>query len=287
MKKPTSRDRGEYRPWFVSTIDDPAFAALDPFAFKLLFALRMTLSAIGIGILRPANVMDVLGCSAEDLERGLQLLEKRKPGSEVGWIMREGRIVWIINALHFLKGLYPNDPKHRVFVTRELASLSDCAIVRKFRDYYEEWLEGSSPEAKGQKRGIEAPSEHKTRQSKTRLDKPSTRARARESVPEQFQEDFDDLMRRVANEDAWASEISAAPAGMNGGRTKAPSLEQVGQAIRDYNANGEEPNLAHFRGYLRRSTAEPRGGSVRSQKNGRKDFEYTPTNSPEEIKWAK
>lgn len=112
-------------------------------------------------------------------------------------------------------------------------------------------------------------------------------------LPEQFQPDFDQLMNRVPNPMSWKAEIASAPKGLNSGTRKPPSWEQVGQAIRDYNANGAEANLAHFRGYLRRATAEPggqkpQGGSVRSGKNSRREFDYSKTtNSIEEVKWAK
>jgi hypothetical protein len=110
---------------------------------------------------------------------------------------------------------------------------------------------------------------------------------ARLLLPEQFRPDFDRLIKRVPNPTSWKAEILSTPEGLNGGAHKAPTWAQIGQAIRDYNANnGEEANLAHFRGYLRRSTAEPRGGSVRSAKKAPPgEFDYTPTKSAEDLKW--
>jgi len=77
VKKPSTRDRGEFRAFFTAMIDDPGFPELDPFAFKLLFALKLNLSAVGIGILRPGTLMDCLGCTAE--QRDLQRWQSRSP----------------------------------------------------------------------------------------------------------------------------------------------------------------------------------------------------------------
>lgn len=116
----------------------------------------------------------------------------------------------------------------------------------------------------------------------------SQSARARELLPAQFQGDFDELIERVPNATAWSAEIASAPEKLNGAPGKAPTPAQIGQAIRDYNANSETPNLAHFRGYLRRATAEPRGGSVRSSKKngGPQQYDYPNlTDNPEDVKW--
>ena len=109
-------------------------------------------------------------------------------------------------------------------------------------------------------------------------------------VPKEFWPDVLELVGRVPNHAAWTAEILAAPTGLNGGKSKPPNGAQVGQAIRDYNANGADPNLAHFRGYLRRATAEPRGGSVRSsgKQGGPKEYDYSKTTDrAEDVKWQK
>lgn len=288
MKKPSSRDRGEFRAFYAAMIDDPAFPELDPFAFKLLFALKMSLSAVGIGIVRPGTLMDCLACTREQLAHGLQLLEAPKPGSAAGWIRRDHRIVWIINGLHFETSLYPANPKHRAFISRSIKSLGDAAIVGEFRSYYKEWFEGVS---EGYRRGIEGPSDHRdeddTPQDSTEPTTPSARA----SLPLEYQSDFDQLIDQlpVRTRDAWNAEILSATTlaiRHEGKNLPPPSPAQIGEAIRDYNGNGATPNLAHFRGYLRRSTAGPRGGPVRSQKNGRKEYDYSkPTGKAEDLKW--
>lgn len=291
MKKPSSRDRGEFRAFYAAMIDDPAFPDLDAFAFKLLFALKMSLSAVGIGVVRPGSLMDCLACTAEQLERGLRILEAPKPGSTVGWIRREQRIVWIINGLHFESSLYPNNPKHRAFISRSIKALGDAAIVAEFRAYYKEWFEGVS---EGYRRGIEGPSNHSDEdRTNTPHNTETPQSSARGSLPKEFQADFDQLIDRlpVRTRLAWEAEIQTAPDRTireNGKNLPPPTPMQIGEAIRDYNGNGEEPNLAHFRGYLRRSTAGPRGGPVRSGKKGPKEYDYsTPTNSVEDVKWAK
>jgi hypothetical protein len=61
-------DRGEYRSFFVSILDDLDFQAMEPLVFKLLFALKMSLGPAGIGILRKLDLVEKLGCSLDELE---------------------------------------------------------------------------------------------------------------------------------------------------------------------------------------------------------------------------
>jgi hypothetical protein len=107
-------------------------------------------------------------------------------------------------------------------------------------------------------------------------------------VPKKFWPDVVELVARVPNPGAWTAEILATPSGLNGGK-KPPNGAQIGQAIRDYNANEADANLAHFRGYLRRSTAEPKPPSSRSGKqNTSKDYDYSKTTDRvEDVKWQK
>jgi hypothetical protein len=91
-------DRGEYRSFFVSILDDLDFQAMDGLVFKLLFALKMSLGPAGIGILRKLDLVEKLGCSLDELESSLVVLEAPKPGETHGWILRERNIVWLING---------------------------------------------------------------------------------------------------------------------------------------------------------------------------------------------
>ncbi len=111
--------------------------------------------------------------------------------------------------------------------------------------------------------------------------------RAREAVPEEFRGDLDQLLDRVPNREAWAAQIAASTNGANKGRGPVPTAEQLGQAIRDFNANAAEPKLTLFRAYLRRATAEPIGGSVRTQRKptgGPRRDSYEPS---QELTWRK
>lgn len=68
-------------------------------------------------------------------------------------------------------------------------------------------------------------------------------------LPAEFHSDYEKLLSTVPDTRAWAAEIGAAGSGMHG-PVRTPL--QVGQAIRDYIANGaaENPNLRQFRAYL-------------------------------------
>jgi len=190
--------------------------------------------------------------------------------------------VWVINGLHFETYLYPKNPKHRAFIGRTLKALGDCGIVEQFSAYYSDWFEEAPTiegVSEGYRRGIEGPSDQLQKKSSGNNKDLTTQSlsRAREQLPGPFRADYDELLERVkeskASTAAWAAEILAAPDGHanNGVKRTPPGWIQIGQAIRDYNASGAKPSLAHFRGYLRRATAEPRaehspaGGSVRSR----------------------
>lgn len=80
-------------------------------------------------------------------------------------------------------------------------------------------------------------------------------------LPEEFHRDYEKLLAKVPDAEAWAAEIRVASEGLHG-KTLSPT--QIGQAIRDYLANGATPNLRHFRGYLRGTNGK---GKTQQQRN--------------------
>jgi hypothetical protein len=86
-------------------------------------------------------------------------------------------------------------------------------------------------------------------------------------VPEQYEPDLAELLTRVAaagaSTTAWTAEIKVARDGMHG---PARTPDQIGMAIRDFNANGGTINLRFFRGFLKgtvspeKPAAKPRSG---------------------------
>ena len=83
-----------------------------------------------------------------------------------------------------------------------------------------------------------------------------------ERVPVEYRGDVEALAVRVPSPRAWLAEIGASLDGMSGHRTV--TGEQLGRAVRDFNANGAEPNLRLFRRFLEGATertATPTNGS--------------------------
>lgn len=89
-----------------------------------------------------------------------------------------------------------------------------------------------------------------------------------------FRPDLEELLERVktanGSSTAWCAEIKAALDGMH---TPKRTLEEIGQAIRDFNASGADISLRLFRGYLRgngSSAPESDSESKPGARNGRK-----------------
>jgi len=122
-----------------------------------------------------------------------------------------------------------------------------------------------SPLANGQQNPSSHSHSHSHSQRTTTTSAASAQAREAEAVeaiaplseklPAAYVVDAVQLLARVPSPQAWAAECLGALDGMHG-VTVTP--EQLGVAMRDYNANGAEPSLRHFRGYLRDATRPPR-----------------------------
>lgn len=174
MKK---NDRGEYRFIYSSILDDPDFREMDPLTFKVFFALKMSLGAAGIGVPRKLVLAEQVTCSLEQLERAFVELETPKPDHELGWIVRDRKVIWIVNGLKFEEGLclFPNSPQHVTFIRNRVKPLGDGEVVQLFRQYYAHWfptIESSGPQAgaeRGPTGGHEAASDHQTHQTSNRI----------------------------------------------------------------------------------------------------------------------
>lgn len=133
-------NRGEFRSWFNAIADDPDFQRLPGDAFKLLFVLKTHLGAAGIGIVRGLVLQEQLQCTAEDLYRWFSILEAPKGGKDLGWIVREGNIAWVVNGLKFETSMVPGNWKHRKAIEKQLAPLGERPVVAAFRARYQEWF---------------------------------------------------------------------------------------------------------------------------------------------------
>jgi hypothetical protein len=70
------------------------------------------------------------------------------------------------------------------------------------------------------------------------------------------------LLEKVPNADSWCAEMNAALEGMGGHIQVTPM--QLGSALREYvaNANGDQPHIRHFKGYLAKARSEPHNGTA-------------------------
>jgi hypothetical protein len=134
--KPRLR-RGVYRGIYSALIDDSDFQALSAKARHVFLTIRVSPQAGAAGIFRAYNavVAEQTGLSTEDVEAALHELET-SPSTERPWILREGGILWIRNALAYDPNLRISDPKHRAAIERVLAALPRSAIVAKFCKHY-------------------------------------------------------------------------------------------------------------------------------------------------------
>ncbi|HEY5085926.1 MAG TPA: DUF1376 domain-containing protein [Gemmatimonadaceae bacterium] len=74
-------------------------------------------------------------------------------------------------------------------------------------------------------------------------------------IPAEYHADIGALLDRVPSPITWLAELSAGLNGMDGHR--AVTGPQAGEASRDFNANGAEPNLRRFRAFLQRAKEPP------------------------------
>lgn len=140
------KEKQEYRSFYSRMIDDVDFQEMDGGVFKVLFVLKHSLGAAGIGILRKLMIAEQTGITVAALEAALAELAKPKGYGNRGWIVREKNIVWIVNALANEPNLSADNPKHITFIEeRLLKPLGNAPIVDQFRTYYAAWFGESKP----------------------------------------------------------------------------------------------------------------------------------------------
>lgn len=124
--------RGTYRGIFSALVDDPDFQALSPQARHVFLTLRVCLQLGPAGIFRyyPAILAEQTGLDPEVIDKALAELAAGR------WVIREGPILWIRNALRHDPAMRLSDAKHRKTVDRWLSGLPKLHIVLTFCDYY-------------------------------------------------------------------------------------------------------------------------------------------------------
>lgn len=150
--------RGDYRPYYVAMADDADVQALSHIAFRVLWVLKQTLPASGIGVVYDAMVQARAGgISADEVRAAYAELEAPKGDDARGWIVRERNVVWLVNGLRHTPSLFPNDPKHRTFIRHLVAQVGESRpIVATFKAHYPDWFaaDATTP-AEGLPRGKE------------------------------------------------------------------------------------------------------------------------------------
>lgn len=297
-------DRGEYRSLYVSFWDNADVHRLSDRAYRVLTTLRGTLGGAGIGVVYAAVLATRCHCTVEQLDPIYQELERVKPGEELGWIVREGNVVWVVNALEYEPTLSEGNAKHRTHVQRQVNALGKRRdIVAMFRQHYPAWFAPASL-SDGHRKAIARDAKHRTEQDSTEPDitvPPPSPARVA-------------LLERIADvpggEAALTAFLDGRPAtrdevslvalvngwldglGMPGGKAPAPSV--VVTALADYAAGeARDYNAKHLRSFVVREMNNPPkvGVSGEARTNGRtgkqtsapKQFEYTPTEG--DVEW--
>lgn len=136
-------DRGEYRSCYVAMADDADIHAMTGDAFKLLWMLKLSLPQVGIGVVYFSQLAEMVGngCDTPRLMALFAELERGKPDSGRGWVVRDRNVVWVVNALACEPGMAPASPNHRKNVQKEINRLPEHSpVVRAFKEYYSEWF---------------------------------------------------------------------------------------------------------------------------------------------------
>ena len=125
--------RGVYRGVFSVLLDDPDFQVLSAPARHTFLTLRLCAQAGPACIFRfySAVLCAQTGYSVKAIERALKELEKGT------WLLREGPVIWLRNALRYDPYLRLSDTKHMKAVEKWISGLPRVGLVLSFCDYYQ------------------------------------------------------------------------------------------------------------------------------------------------------
>ena len=158
--------RGVYRGVFSVLLDDPDFQALSAPARHTFLTLRLCAQAGPACIFRfySAVLCAQTGYSVKAIERALTELEK---GS---WLLREGPVIWLRNALRYDPYLRLSDTKHMKAVEKWISGLPRVGLVLSFCDYYQITRPFDDP-SKDTPRPFDDPA-HRSRSTEYRIPNP-------------------------------------------------------------------------------------------------------------------
>ena len=129
-----SNHRGEYRPLHRVLLDDQDYQSLTPSARLMFVTLKLALGALGIGVLFGEQLEVETGLARDEVERALTEL------TAIGWLKRDGRLLWLKNGFRFEPSFAPTNTTHRAHVHRVIAGLPRSPLVAEFRATYSEWF---------------------------------------------------------------------------------------------------------------------------------------------------
>lgn len=124
--------RGEYAAIHSAIVDDRDFKALSPAAKCCFYTLRMMLGASGIDLVRASVPVleDLTGLKGEGLHAALNELVAGR------WLIVQGDVLWLRNALLHNPNINLDNANHRKGVAKHIAGLPACEIVNAFAVYY-------------------------------------------------------------------------------------------------------------------------------------------------------
>ena len=121
---------------YTAIVDDPEFLAMGVDGMLLYFFCKLQLGPTGIDRLRRAELMEQLNAGPEvwSEERLAQAFAK---ALKYRWIVHQGPIVWIRNALLYERTLNRGHKLQRQGIESHLRSLPRLVLVNEFAAYYE------------------------------------------------------------------------------------------------------------------------------------------------------
>lgn len=130
--------RGLWRSVFSSMTSHPDFQLLTPPARLTLLILRVggQSTIAGIGRVYTEPLTAETGLTPRRIRAALAELSE-KPTLEAPWIVRDGNLVWVRNALRFDPNLTLANVNHKQAVQRAVSALpASSEVVQHFRAYY-------------------------------------------------------------------------------------------------------------------------------------------------------
>lgn len=133
-------ERGEYRAIARALIDGPDFQRLPANANHIFLLLKLNFGAAGIEVWYPDELLARLcrqsAMNRDQVSAALDILERE------GWVKRTDNVVWIVGQLEFDPHMAVSNPKHRLFIARQVAGLPHIDLVREFVARNTAWFEG-------------------------------------------------------------------------------------------------------------------------------------------------